>query len=90
MPFTYLSVCLQVDLLPEIGMAPRFRPEVTTLLGPALRTEVDAYLAHRQPPHFPGSLRSRLALPPHEVAICGTKYNVPLLNALVFYVGIQV
>jgi len=79
-----------VDLLAEIAVPPRFRPGAEALLPPALRAEVDAYLAARQPAGFLAALRQRLLLPAHEVHLCGTKYNVPLLNALVFYVGVQV
>lgn len=32
-------------------------------------------------------LRSRLQLPAGEAALSGTKYNIPAINALVFYVG---
>jgi len=78
-----------VDLLAEIAVPPRFRPGAEALLPPALRAEVDAYLAARQPAGFLAALRQRLLLPAHEVHLCGTKYNVPLLNALVFYVGVQ-
>jgi hypothetical protein len=35
-------------------------------------------------------LKGRLMLPPAEAVSSGTKYNVPLLNALVLYVGMQV
>ncbi len=79
-----------MDLLAEIAVPPRFRPGAEALLPPALRAEVDAYLAARQPAGFLAALRQRLLLPAHEVHLCGTKYNVPLLNALVFYVGVQV
>ncbi|KAH8935189.1 hypothetical protein BDL97_17G016600 [Sphagnum fallax] len=34
-------------------------------------------------------LKGRLMLPPAEAVSSGTKYNVPLLNALVLYVGMQ-
>ena len=80
---------LQVDLLAEIAVPPRFRPGAEALLPPALRAEVDAYLGSRQPAGFLAALRQRLLLPAHEVHLCGTKFNVPLLNALVFYVGVQ-
>ena len=39
---------------------------------------------------FLGSLRTRIALSQQESIMQGTRYNVPLLNALVFYVGIEV
>lgn len=39
---------------------------------------------------FLGSLRSRISLSQQDSIMQGTRYNVPLLNALVFYVGIEV
>ena len=39
---------------------------------------------------FLSSLRNRIALSQQESIMQGTRYNVPLLNALVFYVGIEV
>ncbi|KAK9824056.1 hypothetical protein WJX72_007392 [[Myrmecia] bisecta] len=80
---------LKVDLLPEIAQTPRFLPEAAHLLPAAFKAEVDAYLATRQGPGLLAQLRGRLQLAPQEVVICGTRHNVPLLNALVFYVGIQ-
>ncbi|KAK9843414.1 hypothetical protein WJX81_000935 [Elliptochloris bilobata] len=85
----HFELCNMVDLLAEIAVPPRFRPGAEALLPPALRAEVDAYLGSRQPAGFLAALRQRLLLPVHEVHLCGTKYNVPLLNALVFYVGVQ-
>ena len=54
-----------------------------------MHAEVDQYIKSRTPPHLVESLRARLMLPPAEAAACGTRYNVPLLNALVLYMGIQ-
>ena len=51
---------------------------------------MDSYLRSRQPESFLQSLRQRLLLPAQDVALYGTRYNCPLLNALVFYVGVQV
>ncbi len=51
---------------------------------------MDGYLARRGSPGWLGGLRGRLLLPPGDVAAAGTNYNVPLINALVFYVGIRV
>ena len=61
------------------------RPCVTTC-----RAEVDGYLSSRGPAAWLSGLRGRLLLPPGEVVVAGTHYDVPLLNALVFYVGIRV
>lgn len=81
---------MQVDLLSEITVAPSYRPEAAALLPAGLRAEVDAYMAARQPASFLSTLKQRLLLPQHETILCGTKYSQPLLNALVFYVGIRV
>lgn len=80
---------LKVDLLPEIASPPRFVPAPDALLPAPLRAEVDAYLAAQGPPNFLMGLRSRLTLSPSDALVCGTKYNVPLINALAFYVGIR-
>lgn len=79
-----------MDLLSEITIAPSYRPEASALLPATLRAEVDTYMAARQPATFLTSLKQRLLLPQHETILCGTKYSQPLLNALVFYVGIRV
>jgi len=80
---------LKVDLLPEITQAPRIVPDEGSLLPAQLKGEVDAYLKARHPMSFLAELRSRLLLPPQEQAAFGTRYNAPLINALVLYVGIQ-
>lgn len=79
-----------MDLLPEINVAPSYQPEKTALLPEALRTELDTYLETRGPASVLANLKPRVLLPQHENILTGTKYNVPLLNAMVFYVGIKV
>ena len=55
-----------------------------------LKTEVDEYLKTRQPMSiFIIDLKQRVLLPQHEAVSAGTRYNVPLINALVLYVGMQ-
>ena len=51
---------------------------------------MDTFLHSRSNQSFLVQLPARLQLPAQEAMLCGTRYNVPLLNALVFYVGIQV
>ncbi len=82
---------LKVDLLPEIASPPRYAPAPDALLPAPLRAEVDAYLAGHGPAAtaFLMGMRSRLTLSPADALVCGTKYNVPLINALAFYVGIR-
>ena len=55
------------------------------------RTAVDSYMKARDPAGpFLAGLRNRIALSQQDSIMQGTRYNVPLLNALVFYVGIEV
>jgi CCR4-NOT transcription complex subunit 1 len=80
---------LKVDLLPEVAQAPRFSPPADALLPAPLRAEVDALLEGRGPPGAAAAagLRQRLLLPAADALASGTRYNAPLLNALVFYAG---
>jgi hypothetical protein len=39
---------------------------------------------------FLSDLKQKLLLPQNEASIAGTRYNVPLINSLVLYIGIQV
>lgn len=39
---------------------------------------------------FLTELKQKLLLLPNEAASAGTRYNVPLINSLVLYVGMQV
>eukprot|EP00218_Dolichomastix_sp_CCMP3274_P016752 CAMPEP_0170132442 /NCGR_PEP_ID=MMETSP0033_2-20121228/245_1 /TAXON_ID=195969 /ORGANISM="Dolichomastix tenuilepis, Strain CCMP3274" /LENGTH=2427 /DNA_ID=CAMNT_0010367803 /DNA_START=38 /DNA_END=7318 /DNA_ORIENTATION=- len=81
---------LKVDLLPEITQSPRIAPDSDAALrGKALYTEVLQYLKTRQPTNFCADLRLRLLLPQAEALKAGTRYNVPLINALVLVVGVQ-
>ncbi|BBN05282.1 CCR4-NOT transcription complex subunit 1 [Marchantia polymorpha subsp. ruderalis] len=82
---------LKVDLLPEISQAPRILSDVEAALkNKQLKAEIDDYLKTRQPHSLLSvDLKQRLMLPQHEALPCGTRYNVPLINALVLYVGMQ-
>jgi CCR4-NOT transcription complex subunit 1 len=81
---------LKVDLLPEIAASPRCAPGSDAALRGvhgALCAELDSYLVTRTPAGFPSDLRAALLLPAPEAALAGTRYNVPLLNALVLHCG---
>lgn len=90
---------LKVDLLPEINQPPRILSNYLAALSAAspsggssatLRSEIDTYLKTRTPISFLIDMRSRyLLLSPQEAVVCGTKYNVPVINSLVLYVGMQ-
>lgn len=80
-----------MDLLPEISQPPRILSKYTAALttNKAFKQEVDNYLKTGQPYTFLLELRSKLFLPQGQALVGGTRYNVPLINALVLYVGAQ-
>jgi CCR4-NOT transcription complex subunit 1 len=87
------SSLTQVDMLPDIAQPPRILSDLTAQLAhhrQTLLAPLDSYLKNRAPPTFPGQIRHQLLLTrAAQVKEAGTKYNVPLINSLVLYVGCQ-
>ncbi|XP_017218466.1 uncharacterized protein LOC108195949 isoform X2 [Daucus carota subsp. sativus] len=81
---------LKIDLLVEITQAPCILSEVDTALrAKQMKSDVDEYLKTKQHGSFLSELKKKLLLPPVDAAQAGTRYNVPLMNSLVLYVGVQ-
>ncbi|GFP80906.1 ccr4-not transcription complex subunit 1 [Phtheirospermum japonicum] len=93
---------LKIDLLAEISQSPRILSEVDAALKTKqMKNDVDEYLKTRQQgpsfltdlkqklPSFLTELKQKLLLSPSDAARAGTRYNVPLINSLVLYVGMQ-
>ncbi|KAL6965062.1 hypothetical protein U1Q18_036119 [Sarracenia purpurea var. burkii] len=82
---------LKIDLLAEISQSPRILSEVDAALkAKQIKGDVDEYLKTRpQGSSFLTELKQKLLLPPNDAARAGTRYNVPLINSLVLYVGMQ-
>ncbi|KAI4354776.1 hypothetical protein L6164_003615 [Bauhinia variegata] len=82
---------LKIDLLQEITQSPRILSEVDAALKvKQMKVDVDEYLKTRQQGSpFLSELKQKLLLSPNEAASAGTRYNVPLINSLVLYVGMQ-
>ncbi|KAK9274352.1 hypothetical protein L1049_019166 [Liquidambar formosana] len=82
---------LKIDLLAEISQSPRILSEVDAALkAKQMKTDVDEYLKTRQQgSSFLSELKQRLLLLPNDAARAGTRYNAPLINSLVLYVGMQ-
>jgi len=79
---------LKVDLLPEISESPRIVVDFNaSLMG--LQVPLNTYLSMRQPANFLSELPQKLLLPQAEAMGTGSKYNVPLINALVLYIGMN-
>uniref|UniRef100_A0A1D1XGX4 CCR4-NOT transcription complex subunit 1 n=1 Tax=Anthurium amnicola TaxID=1678845 RepID=A0A1D1XGX4_9ARAE len=82
---------LKIDLLADISHSPRILSDIDgALKAKMLKADVDEYLKTRpQGSSFLTELKQRLLLSPNEAIQAGTQYNVPLINSLVLYVGIQ-
>ncbi|KAL2477889.1 transcription regulator [Forsythia ovata] len=82
---------LKIDLLAEINQAPHILSEVDAALkAKQIKGDVDEYLKTRQQGSlFLSELKQKLLLSPSDAAHAGTRYNVPLINSLVLYVGMQ-
>jgi len=79
---------LKVDLLPEISESPRIVVDFNaSLMG--LQVPLNTYLSMRQPANFLSELPAKLLLPQSEAIGAGTRYNVPLTNAMVLYIGMN-
>ncbi|KAL3814967.1 hypothetical protein ACJIZ3_016235 [Penstemon smallii] len=82
---------LKIDLLAEISQSPRILSEVDAALKTKqIKIDVDEYLKTRQQgSSFLTELKQKLLLSPADAARAGTRYNVPLINSLVLYIGMQ-
>lgn len=77
---------LKVDMLQEISYGPRILTNLSLMITPAqFRKDLDSYLKARAPVTFLSELRSNLQVSNEP----GVRYNIPLMNALVLYVGTQ-
>ncbi|KAJ9577750.1 hypothetical protein L9F63_005670, partial [Diploptera punctata] len=77
---------LKVDMLPEISHAPRVLTNFASMIQPmTFKKDLDSYLKARAPVTFLSELRSNLQVSNEP----GMRYNIPLMNALVLYVGTQ-
>ncbi|KFD64100.1 hypothetical protein M514_12652 [Trichuris suis] len=82
-PFLPIS---KLEKLTEMNANPRVSVNVTqSIQPPAFKNGLDGYLANRAPVSFLSDLRSKLQISSEP----GRKYNVPLLNSIVIYVGIR-
>ena len=81
---------MQVDLLSEINQQPMFQPPTGQQLPQAMATEVQEWVTNRRPANFLASLATRFLLPPADAVLTSQRYNIPLLNSFVFYVGLTV
>lgn len=80
---------LKIDRIEDIHKPPTIKSSFTaSLQRNKFISDVDSFLETRNPSNFLHELRSRLLLPPQDAYANDTKYNVPLINSLVLYIGI--
>lgn len=80
---------LKIELIPDINKAPEMLMDFTVALTTAeLRAPLDKFLQARAPATFPAVLQERLLLPGGNVEASDVTYNIPLMNALVLYLGV--
>ncbi|XXQ38247.1 CCR4-Not complex component Not1 C-terminal domain-containing protein [Plasmodiophora brassicae] len=82
---------LKVDNLPEVKEPPIILSDVcAALVQSSLLSEIDAFMSAmpgQRDPSFFADLHAKMLRPAHEIAAAGTIYNVPVINAVVLYVG---
>ncbi|KAK2193621.1 hypothetical protein NP493_11g11020 [Ridgeia piscesae] len=77
---------LKVDMLSDIAHPPRIMTDFASMIQPvSFQKDLDSYLKNRSPVKFLSELRSNLQVSSEP----GMRYNIPLINALVLYVGTQ-
>lgn len=77
---------LKFDSIPEMGPIPPVLSDFSSVLKAGdLRTYLDQYLLNRGSPSFLPSLNDRLFSPEGSAEA----YNLPLMNALVMYIGVS-
>jgi CCR4-NOT transcription complex subunit 1 len=82
---------LKIELLPEIQKSPQVLTDYTAALSTAeLRAPLDKYLQTKAPANLPATIRERLTVARNEATALPTdpKYNIPLINSLVMYLGV--
>lgn len=73
-------------MLTDIGGSPRIFTNYAAAITPSsFKKDLDSYLKARSPVTFLSELRSNLQISNEP----GSRYNIPLMNALVLYVGTQ-
>ncbi|CAO1323562.1 unnamed protein product [Diamesa serratosioi] len=77
---------LKVDMLSDISTTPRIYTNYAAAIQPVnFKKDLDSYLKQRSPVTFLAEIRGHLQISNEP----GSRYNIPLMNALVLYVGTQ-
>ena len=78
---------LKIEQLPEIVQTPKgMASTLNALASVPFKKDLDSYLRTRSPVTFLSELRGHLQQT-NPAQVDGGRYNIPLMNALVLYVG---
>lgn len=81
---------VELEKLVDMGPIPPILSDFTTALTIGdVRGSLDQYLFNRGFPSFASSLKESLLLPQHANDLDTEHYNLPLMSALVMYVGVS-
>jgi len=87
LPYPYRG--LEIDQVPEIRQSPPILADYqSVLLQLNLKADVDAYARCREA-RLLESIKEKLRLPEEEACRAESSYNVPLMSALLLYVGMD-
>jgi CCR4-NOT transcription complex subunit 1 len=79
---------LKIELLPEVSQHPRISPPMNKLIPEHIRKEIDLCLSRNE-----DDMDTIVAFLKQQVmqteSMTGSFYNVSLVNALVFYIGLK-
>ena len=81
--FLSTHLLFQVDMLPEISIAPRMVTNFAALIKPQFKKDLDSFLKNRAPVSFLSELRTNLQNSSSNAAEAGMRYNISMINALV-------
>lgn len=81
---------LKVDLLPSMRESPSLNADFDAEVRKRpIRSLIDSYLIRREPLSIAQEMLQAVQLNQQDAIATGTMYNVPLLNAMVLYIGIH-
>eukprot|EP00188_Purpureofilum_apyrenoidigerum_P000847 Plantae.Rhodophyta-Purpureofilum_apyrenoidigerum.ctg14237.p1 GENE.Plantae.Rhodophyta-Purpureofilum_apyrenoidigerum.ctg14237~~Plantae.Rhodophyta-Purpureofilum_apyrenoidigerum.ctg14237.p1 ORF type:complete len:815 (-),score=124.46 Plantae.Rhodophyta-Purpureofilum_apyrenoidigerum.ctg14237:110-2221(-) len=84
------NVDLKVDKIPEMSIPATVLSDYTNAIIRAnIKSQLDNYIKGRTSAAVFLDTRLKLLLPYSERAMVGTKYNIPVINSIVLYVGQQ-
>jgi len=84
------NVDLKVDMIPEMSVPPTVLSDyMSAIVRANVKNQLDNYLKGRVSAAIFLDVRPKILLPYSEREIMGSKYNIPVINSIVLYIGQQ-